>query len=235
MWEMVIFISSILFIIIIFFILSYKHKKGDYGDGGGHQVGGEEHISFFAPRNDKAGMWGERIVNYHLRLLLRNDEYLLANILLPLNNGYSTEIDCVLITRKGIFCIETKKWVGHIFGNDEDEYWIQQYDDPRMNDRQHKNPVKQNKDHCALLERKLNNKFPVVNIVIFANLEDRRFINSQYTFTVREFRNYYRKLNDDEIEESSLSYIYQRLLPYVATKEQLEQHRKEVKQRYHDY
>lgn len=53
--------------------------------------------------NDYAGRVAESSVNATLRELLRDDEYLLTNLLLPLKNGHKTEIDGVLISRKGIF------------------------------------------------------------------------------------------------------------------------------------
>ena len=60
-----------------------------------------------------------------LRPLLREDEYLLANLLLPLRNGHKTEIDCVLISRKGIFSLKQRTGY-YISGNDDDEYWHQE-------------------------------------------------------------------------------------------------------------
>lgn len=229
-------IAIVAIIVIIFTALasSINHDKGDYNDGGGTQIGGSEEISFFTPANDRAGMWGEKIVNYHLRPLLRQDEYLLANLLLPLKNGHKTEIDCVLITRKGIFCIETKNWVGCISGSDDDEYWLQEYDDPYMSDRRHKNPVKQNEGHCAVLERLLNNKFNVNGAVIFADLEDGWGIKSDYTYTVSEFKRWYRSLGDFGITGDELKQIFQLLNRYVATPEQLKQHREDVKRRFNN-
>ena len=113
-WPLLIFfIVAITIAIILAIVFGLRHEKGDYRDGGGTQIGGGERIPFFTPANERAGMWGEKIVNYHLRPLLRQDEYLLANVLLPLKNGHKTEIDCVLISRKGVFCVETKTWVAH--------------------------------------------------------------------------------------------------------------------------
>ena len=235
LWIVVSIIAIILIIIIIIaVVVTNFSSRGDYGDGGGTQVGGSERIPFFTPANERAGMWGEKIVNYHLRPLLREDEYLLANILLPLKNGHKTEIDCILISRKGIFCIETKNWVGHISGNDEDEFWLQQYDDPYMSDRQHRNPIKQNEGHCAILKRKLNNKYPIDNVVIFANLEDGWGIQSDYAFTIREFEKYYRELNDDEIHVPDLKLIYQQLICFVAAPEELRNHREEARKRFNN-
>lgn len=233
-WIALVVIGIILLIIIIAAIAKSNHDKGDYGDGGGTQVGGSEKIPFFTPANDRAGMYGEKLVNYHLRPLLREDEYLLANILLPLKNGHKTEIDSILVSRKGIFCIETKNWVGHISGNDEDEYWLQEYDDPCMDDRKHRNPVKQNEGHCAVLERILNGRFEVYGAVIFAELEDGYGIDSNSAFTIREFKNYFRELSEDEIKPEELKAIYQKLLRFVATEEELKQHREEVRRIYNN-
>ena len=180
-------------------------------------------------------MYGEKVVNYHLRPLLREDEYLLANLLLPLRNGHKTEIDCVLISRKGIFCIETKNWVGHIDGNDDDEYWHQEYDDPYMSDKDHKNPVRQNEGHCGVLERILHNRYGVHNIVIFVKLEDGRGIYSEHAFTVSEFKKHYRGLFDHVLSIEEVKAIYQLLCRYLATPEELEQHRREVKERYNHF
>ena len=235
MWLIALVVVAVIILIIIIAVVvsSSRNDRGDYGDGGGTQVGGGERIPFFTPANDRAGMWGEKLVNYHLRPLLREDEYLLANLLLPLRNGYKTEIDCILISRKGIFCIETKNWVGHISGNDEDEYWLQEYDDPYMDDRQHKNPVKQNERHCAVLERRLHNNYQVDNIVIFADLEDGWGIESDYAYTIGSFKDYYRELNDDKLNLSQIKAVYQMLLPLVATPEEMAKHKQEVRSRYH--
>ena len=156
----------------------------------------------------------------------------MANLLLPLRNGHKTEIDCVLISRKGIFCIETKNWVGHIRGSDEDETWVQEYDDEDMMNRYHTNPVMQNEKHCAILKRFLNNRYPIDNIVIFVNLEYWYEIHSKYVYSINEFKNYYRELNDDELTPEEIKQIYQKLLRYVATEEELKQHREDVKRRY---
>lgn len=213
---------------------SYKHDKGDFKDGGGTQLGGNEKIGLFKPANEKAGIRGELFVNNHLRLLLRKDEYLLANLLLPLKNGSKNEIDCILITRKGIFCIETKNWVGHIGGNDEDEYWLQQYDDPYMSDRTHRNPVKQNETHCRILEKFLNYRFEINGAVIFPHLEDRSGIKSNNAFTISEFKYLYRSIDKLIVSETELNQIFSIINKYVATPEQLKQHRENARKRFNN-
>ena len=232
-WFFVIVFAAIIIIFLIsFFIyLLIDHDRSDYKDGGGIRIGGDEIINIFAPANDKAGIHGEKIVNEELRLLLRNDEYLLVNLLLPFKNGRKTEIDCVLVSRKGIFCIETKRWVGHIIGNDEDERWIQQYDDPYKGDITHNNPVSQNKFHCDVLDRILNYKYEIENAVIFFSLEDGSGINSKFVYTISEFKTWYRTLDELGITDFEIKQISQILQKYVATNEQIKQFRNEQKNR----
>ena len=232
-WFFVIVFAAIIiiFLIAFFIYLLIHHDRSDYKDGGGIQIGGDEKINIFAPANDKAGIHGEKIVNEELRLLLRNDEYLLVNLLLPFKNGRKTEIDCVLVSRKGIFCIETKRWVGHIIGNDEDERWIQQYDDPYKGDITHNNPVSQNKFHCDVLDRILNYKYEIENAVIFFSLEDGSGINSNFVYTISDFKTWYRSLDELGITDFEIKQISQILQKYVATNEQIKQFRNEQKNR----
>ena len=233
MWWLALIIVAVIMIalVIIAVVKGINHDKGDFKDGGGTQVGGEERIPFFAPGNEKAGMRGEKHVNYHLRPLLRGDEYLLANVLLPLKNGHKTEIDCILISRKGVFCIETKNWVGHIRGNDEDEYWVQKYDDPYKSNREHRNPVMQNQDHCEILERKLDGKYNVANIVIFAKIGFNLGVDSKYAYTINEFKDYYRGLND-KLFLPDITFVFERLKKYVASDEELRKHREDTHNRF---
>ena len=118
-------IAAIVIIVVFLFIviLSKAIKIG----GTSEQYG--QKASIFTPIQEQRGIEGERAVISELYKMIENDEFLLHNLLIPLRNNHTTEIDVVLISRKGIFCIEIKNWVGKIIGNDESEMWIQEYDD----------------------------------------------------------------------------------------------------------
>lgn len=92
----------------------------------------------------QSGNIGEKFVDLCLRRIIGDNGYLLNNVILPFKEGGETEIDAILISNKGIFCIEIKNWVGHIIGTDESNKWVQIYDDPLKTNRSHDNPVKQN-------------------------------------------------------------------------------------------
>ena len=232
-WIAIVVVFILLAIVILLAVLSiHVHNKGDYGDGGGTYVGGANNASFFTSANEKAGVYGEQLVNYHLRPLLRADEYLLANVILSTKYGGKAEVDAVLISRKGIFCIETKKWVGHVYGNDEDEKWVQKYDDPYRADRYHRNPVKQCLNHCYILDRILNGRFEIEGAVIFAELEDGWGISSNCAYTIQSFKNHYREEPESELNPEEIKQIYQKLLKYVATSEQLETYKEETRKKY---
>ena len=189
----------------------------------------------------KAGIKGEKYVNNHLQQLLQKDERLLTGIILPYfnriqNKQDTSEIDSILITHKGIFCIEIKNWAGHIIGTDESEYWIQIYGNPYKKDKQNNNPVKQNKGHCAVLKRilkeKLNNNYQVNNIVIMAKPLCLSEIESNYVFDVNNFIEYYKKLDDTKLNLSQIKTLYEILRHYVATPQELEKHREKMKKRF---
>lgn len=230
-WIILIVLAILLLFYIIIFTLVHISKNKKENKHLGTQVGGDKKIPFFLNNEDKAGIEGEKCVNYYLRRLLKEDEYLLANVLIPLKNGYSTEIDSILITRKGIFCIEVKNWVGRVKGNDDDTYWYQEYDDPNVQNKRHRNPVRQNEKHVVVLARKLKNKFNIDNVVIFPSLEIGSIIDSNYSFTIDEFIKYYKHL-DNELSISDVNKAFDTLVKYVATPRELKRNKKEMERRF---
>ena len=94
------------------------------------------------------GMIGEWLLNLSIRLFLDRQEYHLSNVTLPLEQG-STQIDQVIISRFGVFVIETKNMKGWIFGDPRHKRWTQQ-----LFRRRHgfQNPLHQNYLHLMTLK-----------------------------------------------------------------------------------
>ena len=225
-----IIISIVIFVIILVIVLISFLTRNKHHDA---QDGGNTHISIFEPSNDRAGKKGELYANSHLRLLLEKDEHLLTGLLLPRKNGgFKAEVDAVLVTHKGVFCIETKHWIGKISGNDLDKEWKQECFDERKS-KTHRNPVKQNQSHCSYLEKILNNRFYVENVVIFVALENGSEISSEYTYTLRQFENYYNGL-DKILTDKDIEFIHQRLKNYVANESELKKNKQLMKEYYKD-
>ncbi|KZZ14740.1 nuclease [Oleiphilus sp. HI0079] len=95
------------------------------------------------------GIAGEFFVNTLARLFLPKGAYhLVKNVTLPTEDG-STQIDHVIVSRYGVFVVETKNLKGWIFGSPTQKTWTQ-----RIFKVTHKfqNPLHQNYKHIKVLE-----------------------------------------------------------------------------------
>lgn len=110
------------------------------------------------------GMIGEWFINLSLRLFLDKQEYhLLKDVTLPTPQG-TTQIDHVLVSRFGVFVIETKNIKGWIFCNPAHKSWTQQ-----IYRRRHsfQNPLRQNYLHVMTLRSLLGLADHQLHSVIF--------------------------------------------------------------------
>ena len=98
-------------------------------------------------RAKRLGRRGERNVNFNLHFL--SDEYHLFDDVYIYFNDKSVQIDHIVVSKYGIFVIETKNMKGWIFGTDTSEYWTK-----NMYGKKYKfyNPVKQNYSHVKALQ-----------------------------------------------------------------------------------
>lgn len=101
---------------------------------------------FKAPNN--VGARGENRVAATLSFNLPDEYHIFNNIYLPLPNGSTTQIDHVVVSRYGVFVIETKTYSGWIFGHAKSSQWTQVL----YKEKHHfQNPIRQNYRHvCAL-------------------------------------------------------------------------------------
>ena len=98
------------------------------------------------------GQMGELFVRFMLRLRLDKTVYLpLHNVTLATLDG-STQIDHVLVSRFGIFSIETKNMQGWIFGSERQAEWTQKIFKRSF---RFQNPLRQNYKHTRALEATL--------------------------------------------------------------------------------
>lgn len=98
------------------------------------------------------GWVGEFYVNLGLKLFLNKELYhQLKNVTLPCEDG-TTQVDHVIVSRFGIFVIETKNMGGWIFGNERDAKWTQKF---RGRSFKFQNPLRQNYKHVAVLTESL--------------------------------------------------------------------------------
>ena len=140
--EVLIFLGYMIVPILFFGVLFYIRKK----------------------RPEWKGQYSEKLA-YH-KMLELPDEYNIFNDLFFENNGYTTQIDHVVVSPYGVFVIETKGYKGWILGGENSEYWTQVIYKRKS---QFYNPIKQNEGHVRFLRHLLLNsaEIPIIPIVVF--------------------------------------------------------------------
>lgn len=97
----------------------------------------------------RKGARGERAVHGLLRQSLHPSEYaILRDVTLPYEGG-TTQIDHVVVSRFGIFVIETKNLSGWIYGSEWHSHWTQSFGHFRV---EFQNPLRQNQRHLRALQ-----------------------------------------------------------------------------------
>lgn len=118
------------------------------------------------------GRSGERFVSRKLHQLDPTHYVILNDLMLPSDgNSTATQIDHVVISNFGIFCIETKSYKGWIFGNANQEFWAQVI--YRFKDRFY-NPLRQNFAHIKAIENLLGTqriKSSIISLVAFPDAD----------------------------------------------------------------
>jgi restriction system protein len=111
------------------------------------------------------GIAGEFVVNLSAKLMLDKNEYhLIKNVTLPTEDG-TTQIDHIIVSRYGIFVVETKNMKGWIFGNSTQKTWTQKI---YKHTNRFQNPLHQNYKHVKTLESLLElNEYQIYSLVVF--------------------------------------------------------------------
>ncbi|PHR85677.1 MAG: nuclease [Colwellia sp.] len=95
------------------------------------------------------GLLGEWQVNLLIKFFLeKNDYHLIKNVTLPTDDG-TTQIDHIIVSKYGIFVVETKNMKGWIFGSANQKQWTQQIFKHKS---KFQNPLHQNYKHVKTLE-----------------------------------------------------------------------------------
>jgi len=96
---------------------------------------------------------GEVIVSSELTKAFSAPKYhLLNNLTIPVENG-TTQIDHVLVSRYGVFVIETKHYKGWIFANPKSSMWTQVFFKQKF---KFQNPLRQNYKHVKAVQALLD-------------------------------------------------------------------------------
>ncbi|ENG7521839.1 NERD domain-containing protein [Vibrio harveyi] len=104
-------------------------------------------VSVFKSRWLK-GAFGEFLVNRLLSKLPESDYTLIKDVTLPTSDG-TTQVDHIVVSKYGIFVVETKNMKGWIFGSARQKQWTQKI---YRHSSKFQNPLRQNYKHIKALE-----------------------------------------------------------------------------------
>ena len=155
--------------------------------------------------NHGKGVLGELFVRVVIGRTKAGKKYVLNNVMIEQENGRTTQIDHVVIKKKGVFVIETKNRAGYIYGNENDREWTQVLSYGKVKNRFY-SPVKQNNSHVYHLSKKVSKRARFYSIIVFlrANI---RYVNAPGVCTISGLKRALRG-GDDNLSVAQMEAIY---------------------------
>lgn len=137
------------------------------------------------------------------------DYHLLNHVTLRLENG-TTQIDHILVSRFGIFVIETKDYKGWIFGNEKDENWTQVLFHHKF---KFQNPIRQNMRHVRAIQKLLDFLSPefIKSAVVFMGDAEFKTEIPTGVFSLPDFIAYVQKHKNELMSINRVQYSVGRL------------------------
>ena len=199
----------------IFFFRAKGYRESSY-----RRLTGE---SFLSVWTDK-GKYGEYLTYDALKEFEKEGAKFLFNLYIPKKNGETTEIDLMMISRKGIFVFESKNYGGWIFGKESQRNWTQVL--PSGNGTRKEsfyNPIMQNRTHIRNLVALVGEEYPTRSIIVFSERCELKEIDVQ-SADIRvvkrdELRravlDVYARETQDLLSPSQIETVYQLLRPFT--------------------
>ncbi|TCK86777.1 nuclease-like protein [Natranaerovirga hydrolytica] len=166
-------------------------------------------------RKKKAGNYGEELTfRFIKKRVTKGNRYVFKNLRLPLYNT-TTEIDFLIITSKGLLCIENKHLTGVVKGSVEDKYWVQ----IKNNGKQRfYNPLMQNEGHIKCLKHHLRlngyKNVPVYSYIVFSNENVNVFVDDIRVGTIHDISDviqFIKKNEKNRIKKNKLKKIIKKI------------------------
>lgn len=219
MGEVISALATILIFVAVVVILAIFYKKK------GNKT--------LQEKNDEEGRKGEQTVASVLDLLKGKDGQVINDIILPVWDDSTTEIDHIMVSTKGVFVIETKNWAGIIQGDEEKENWIQTLGDGSVNNV-HYSPVMQNSTHLRAVKILLNIPDEKIHsYIVFPKAESIDKVKANNVYNLQDFIENIKSLPDDVLTLDEVDDYFDMLQQYKECPIQsVEEHIKEVQQKH---
>ena len=223
----IIYILLALFVTIpvIIFLCIYYYSSKKYESSSYYK---NTNTSYFKIRYD-TGKYGEYLIYKSLKTFEVIGAKFLFNVYIPKKDEETTEIDVLMISRKGIFVFESKNYSGWIFGTDNQRYWYQTLPEGRRKSHKEKfyNPIFQNNTHVKYLKSLLGDNIPFYSIIAFSDrctLKNINIQNSNVNVINRHqvyslVSSIYNSNPIDSLTDAQVEEVYNILYPYTQVRE----------------
>lgn len=179
----------------------------------------------YSSRAEAIGDRGEKRVSSFLENLDCED-YRVYNDLLIRNGNYTTQVDHIVISRYGVFVLETKNVHGKVYGGGNAEFWKQYLPDTGYKRygftqaHQLRNPIWQNDGHIKTLrELVFGNNVPIYGIVVFPSDTEINVTVSQPVLNMYNVVHYIKQYRENVLSSEQMGYYRRRLLEVITTSE----------------
>lgn len=173
------------------------------------------------------GNYGELRVSHILSQL--PEEYLVFNDVYLEVKCRSSQIDHVVISKYGVFVIETKNYSGAVYGGENAEKWTQYLNGERYDFR---NPIKQNMSHvCAIKDTLHIAPSSIFPIAVFLNGADLRCNTNSATLYTDQLLSYILSHKTVAFTTDGVERLSQRLSEKIVTDpERKQKHIRSIRQ-----
>ena len=181
----------------------------------------------FNRTKDGLGRYGEFLLYVQLRPWEKYGAKFLFNVNIPKANQETTELDVVMVYKRGINVFESKNFSGWIFADELSKYWCQTL--PAGKGKSAKNyfynPIKQNKAHIEHLRAFLETSVPIRSLIIFSSRCEFKVLNYNRDENVhvlkrssifKKVKELSKACSEDVLNEEQINEIYNKLLPLSA-------------------
>jgi DNA-binding FrmR family transcriptional regulator len=184
-------------------------------------------------RNKLKGKIGEYITQKVIESYCNKRGYsYLYDVMIKNEMIETSQIDHLIITRKGIAVIETKFHDGTIYGSEFDENWtyITRDNENRKHKNYYHNPIRQNYGHIEALKKIVDKDVQYYNIVLFidsVNLKKsevaNKFTKYGYTYDLNKMLESFDSLSEKKISSEEAYEIYNKIKEANIVDKQLRQ------------
>ena len=175
------------------------------------------------------GWFGEKQTQFGMWLKLGDEYTRFHNVIVPTYNG-TTQIDHIVLSRFGIFVIETKNINGWIFGNEKSKYWTQSIYGKKY---KFQNPLHQNYRHTRALADYLQADHDKLHSVVFF-IGDTAELKTELPSNVMThgLSNYIKSFRSNIFSESELNFFEQKIHQLQDSNISTKEHVASLKSRY---